>query len=404
VTHAWRHVRAVTPHGVVDDATVVCEDGTIVDMVERGPAPLHAVDGRGLLLLPGLVDTHSDGLEKEITPRTGVAFPLGFALRSFESRVRAAGITTVFHGVGFQHRPEAGRSVERACEVVAAITTLQRDAGRTIDHSILFRFEALDATALDPMLSAIGDARSHLPGEPPIVSFEDHTPGQGQYRDVDGFVALLAAEDPDRSDIEAGVRAHIADAAARRHVRDANLDALRLPVINGTVRLLAHDADTSEAVDAAVASGASVAEFPVSVEAADAARRHGLPIVMGAPNALRGTSHSGNVSARELVARGMCDALASDYLPSTMLAAAFALARDGIVDLVSAVRLVTSGPAAVAGCPGRGRLDVGARADVVLVDDTGDWPVVRSVTSASNPADCAGSGRSGIQERDSRMV
>jgi alpha-D-ribose 1-methylphosphonate 5-triphosphate diphosphatase len=387
VTASWRHVRAVTPSGIVDDATVVCDDGVIVEVLERGAPPSQSIDGHGHLLLPGLVDTHSDGLEKEIAPRTGAAFPLGFALRSFEARVRAAGITTVFHGVGFQHRPDAGRSITRACEFVDAIASLQRDPSRVVDHSILFRFEALDATALEPMLAAIERTRPHLPGSPPIVSFEDHTPGQGQYRDVDGFVALIAAEEPGRQDIEAGVRAHMAEAAARRHVRDANLAALADPVRRGDARLLAHDADTGEAVDIAVDAGASVAEFPVSIEAAAAARRHGIPIVMGAPNALRGTSHSGNVSARELVARGMCDALASDYLPSTMLAAAFALARDGMTDLVSAIGLVTAGPAAVAGCPDRGCIAVGARADLVLVDDRGAWPIVRAVTAALSHSD-----------------
>jgi alpha-D-ribose 1-methylphosphonate 5-triphosphate diphosphatase len=142
---------------------------------------------------------------------------------------------------------------------------------------------------------------------------------------------------------------------------------------------MGHDPDSVEAVQALAARGGSVAEFPTSLEAARAARELGLPVVMGAPNALRGTSHSGNASARELIEHGLVTALASDYLPSGLLAAVFALARSGAADLPTTIGLVTSGPARVAGLDDRGALAPGFRADLTMVDPAGDWPVVWNV-------------------------
>jgi alpha-D-ribose 1-methylphosphonate 5-triphosphate diphosphatase len=129
-----------------------------------------------------------------------------------------------------------------------------------------------------------------------------------------------------------------------------------------------------------------VAEFPLSVEAAAEARRRGMPVVMGAPNVLRGGSHSGNVAAAELVAQGLCDVLASDYLPSTLLAAVFTLVADGISTLPAAMRLVTSGPADLAGLDDRGRLEPGCRADLALVALDGRWPRVTGAWRAAGTA------------------
>ena len=166
---------------------------------------------------------------------------------------------------------------------------------------------------------------------PSLVSFDDHPPGQGRYAEL---------------------------------------------------QLLTHRPATPADVEAAVAAGVRIAEFPVTVEAARAARWHGLAIVMGAPDALRGGSHRGQLSARELVAIGLCDGLASDYMPSALLASAFAVARAGIASLPRALALVTSGPAALVGLPDRGRLAPGARADLVLIDDQGRWPAVIGVHRA----------------------
>jgi alpha-D-ribose 1-methylphosphonate 5-triphosphate diphosphatase len=153
--------------------------------------------------------------------------------------------------------------------------------------------------------------------------------------------------------------------------------------VAGRIRLVGHDMDSRAAVEALRARGGSVAEFPTTVDAARAARELGLPIVMGAPNVMRGESHSGNVSAAALVELGLVDALASDYLPSGLLAGAFTLARNGLTTLPAAIGLVSSGAAAAAGLSDRGRLAAGLRADLALVDDAGTWPVVRATFRAA---------------------
>jgi alpha-D-ribose 1-methylphosphonate 5-triphosphate diphosphatase len=151
----------------------------------------------------------------------------------------------------------------------------------------------------------------------------------------------------------------------------------------GRIRLVGHDMDSPPAVEALRARGGSVAEFPTTVDAARAARELGLPVVMGAPNVLRGESHSGNVPAAALAELGLVDALASDYLPSGLLAGAFTLARSGLATLPAAVGLVTHGAAAAAGLTDRGRLAAGLRADLALADDAGSWPVVRATLRAA---------------------
>ncbi|MEM9714849.1 MAG: alpha-D-ribose 1-methylphosphonate 5-triphosphate diphosphatase, partial [Actinomycetota bacterium] len=379
------NVRAVLPDRVVDDATVVCDQGRIEAITER-VSHRDGVDGHGALCLPGLVDTHSDGLEKEIRPRRTSAFPVEFALTSFEGKLRAAGITTVFHGIGFEERPDYGRTLDQARRSVRMIAE-RRPAEPSVDHRLLFRLEARSQDGLatiEPDLRVLSDWMDGSPPVPPLLSFEDHTPGQGQYRDVERFArAIDPTTLPEGQTVEDVVERRIAEANAKLHLRDRNLAGVRRLARSDEVTLLAHDIETAEQIETAHDDwGAEIAEFPLTVSAARRARELEMAVVAGAPNVVLGGSHSGNVSAAELVANGVCTALASDYQPSTLLAAAFALAANRITDLASAVRLVTDGPAALAGLTDRGRLEVGRMADLTLVDDRGAWPVVIGASRA----------------------
>ncbi|MHA6625433.1 alpha-D-ribose 1-methylphosphonate 5-triphosphate diphosphatase [Pseudonocardia sichuanensis] len=379
-TFAVRDVRAVLPDRVLDGASVVCEGGLITSVRPGGAVPPGALDGRGALLVPGIVDVHSDALERDITPRPGTSFPIGFALAAFESRVRAAGVTTVFHGVGFQDNPGYHRSLEQARAVCAALRERRASGATPVEHRVLHRMDVRSPDALDVLLDCLP-----APGpEVPLVSCEDHTPGQGQYRDLDRFVAARMRELPGRSAEEAAdlVRERIAARDALREHVGRNRSRLAALAAAGRIRLLAHDVDSPEEVRRVHAGGAAVAEFPVTLDAARAAKDAGMPVVMGAPNVIRGGSHSGNVGARELVAAGLVDALASDYSPPALLAAALGLAAERVVALPAAVALVTAGAAAVGGLRDRGRLVEGARADLLLVDDTDRWPRVRTVLPA----------------------
>lgn len=378
MTLAFTDVRAVLPDRVVDGATVVIDDGLIVEIRESGPPDPAAIDGRGAFLLPGLVDTHSDGLEREVSPRANVRLPMSFALRSFEGRLRAAGITTVFHGVAFEDGAHYGRSVELAEESCAVIAEA---ADGLVDHRILYRLDARSDAGLDSLVSC-------LPSEgAPLVSLEDHTPGQGQFRDLARYAEAVAAREamPAAAEADQLVRERIAERDELLTHVARNRSALAELAVSGRITLLAHDPEGTDDIDEAWRRGAAVAEFPVSVEAARAAHRRHMNVVMGAPNVLRGGSHSGNVSAEPLVASRLCDVLASDYLPSSLLAAVFGLVERGAATVPDAVALVTSKPAAMSGLPDRGRLAVGLRADVVLVDVHRGWPRVLGTWRAGDP-------------------
>ncbi|GAA0927269.1 alpha-D-ribose 1-methylphosphonate 5-triphosphate diphosphatase [Pseudonocardia zijingensis] len=371
------HVRAVLPDRVLDDARVAVRDGRIAEV---GPHPAGAgadVDGGGAFCLPGLVDVHSDGLERERVPRPGAEVPWRFALLSFEGKLRAAGITTVFHGAAF----EQGEGSLKVRSVEAALELCRQVAGRgdgPVEHRVLHRLDVRSAEGLAAL-------RTRLAGldAPAVVSHEDHTPGQGQYADRTYYERyLMATRGISADEARAQVDAFAAAREANRDVREEALAFLGERARAGAVWLLGHDPASAAEIAALAGRGGAVAEFPTTVEAARAARERGMPVVMGAPNALRGSSHSGNASARELVARGLVTALASDYLPSGLLAAAFLLAADGVTTLPAAVGMVTGGAARAVDLPDRGTLAPGARADLVLAEAGQPWPVVRTVLRA----------------------
>lgn len=375
------NVRVVLPTRVTEHAAVAVTGGRIAEVLESA-AVRGDVDGGGLLLAPGLIDVHSDALEKERAPRPSAVVPWDFALTSFENKVAAAGITTIFHGAGFHHKVSDGvtRRPSAALELCDAVDAFQSSR---VDHHVLHRFNIRGQDSADLIRMRI-DALTPIAGAV-LLSHEDHTPGQGQYADVEHFIDTLVAAGEERAAVQAKVAERMAEAARTEHIRDANLAWVGDLARAGRVRLLGHDPDTADAIDALAARGGSVAEFPTTIEAARRAREVGLATVAGAPNVLRGASHSGNVSAGELIAHGLVDALASDYLPAGLLGGVGVLARE-VLDLPSAFRLVTSGPAEVAGLSDRGRIQPGQRADLVLVDDSGPWPYAVTTLTAGDPA------------------
>lgn len=404
-------VRAVLPDRVLDDARIVVRGGLIAEVAPRRGVR-GDVDGGGLLVVPGLVDVHSDALERERAPRPTAVLPWDFAIASFEGRLVGAGVTTAFHGAGFQHEhargvrrePEAALELARAVDDTRVVDDERVGRSGRVDHRVLHRLdvtsapgqaalrERLESLPVAPDLAGATDAGATDAGTagdpPPLVSHEDHTPGQGQYADPEQLVRYIVGEDgltPD--DARQRVAALQATRAGAHVERDGALAWLGDLARAGRIRLMGHDPDTVEAVEALEARGAVAAEFPTTLVAAREARARGLLVVAGAPNALRGASHSGNVSAAQLLAEGLVDALASDYLPSALLGAVARIVRDRTCDLPAAVHLVTAGPAAVAGFTDRGALRPGLRADLALVEDRrGPWPqVIATLTACLSP-------------------
>lgn len=382
-TYTIRNVRAVLPDRVLDNASVFVRDGRIDGITEGGRNDPADLDGGNLLLTAGFIDVHSDALEKERSPRANAEVPIDFAIASFEGRVSSAGITTMFHGAGFQHQLASGvqRSAERGLETCTVV-----DATRSyrVDHRVLHRLQIHSEEGADALAHRLGSMPDGRADVPPLVSHEDHTPGQGQYADPDVMKAsVIASEGLSEAEADRRVTRLVEESRAGAETRKRNLAWLSTLAAAGRVRLLGHDPDTAGTVDALHSRSGAVAEFPTTLEAARRARELGLLIVAGAPNAVRGESHSGNVSAAALAEHGLVDALASDYMPTSLLAGAFVLVRQGLLDLPAGISLLTSGPARVGGLDGRGVITEGALADFALIDDAiGRWPRVVTTLKA----------------------
>ena len=343
-------LRLVLADRVVPRGAVRIEEGCIAEVAEM---PGRAA---ALTLIPGIVDLHGDMIEKEVEPRPDCAFPLDVAVANLDSRLAAAGVTTAYAGVSFAEGKRGLRSEERAGELVEALARL-RPTART-DLRVHARFEVGNARA-EPLLRGLL-AR----GVVDMVSLTDHTPGQGQYRDVEQYVAYYSRVNG-RSVEEATARAHARMAAPPAwevaQAVTAMARAQGLPIAS-------HDDDTPGKVALMRSLGATISEFPVTLEAAAAARAAGMATLMGAPNALRGRSMTGNVTALAVLEAGLLDALAADYHQGAMLPAVFAWVREGRLSLPAAVALLTAGPAAAAGLGDRGAIAPGMRADLVVLE------------------------------------
>lgn len=380
-------VRAVLPHEVLPHASVEVRDGRI-SAIRRGTrigraegTGVPTIDGGGLLLLPGLVDVHSDGLEAAVRPRPRALLPGDQAVASVEARLLGTGVTTAFHPMAHRTTTALGRPLHEDPDL--EVDELLRSAtAPRMDHRVLHRLDVLCGTGRARLLEVLAAARPE-PSVPALVSLEDHTPGQGQYHDQQAMVRLIRSQENLTADAaQARVQQLHRRGQESAGVRAAAFEQLVALQARGRVRLLLHDPDTARTVESFARAGGAVAEFPTTLEAARSARAQGLLVVAGAPNLLRGGSHSGNVSAAELVDLELVDALASDYVPGSLLGAASIAARTR--GWAEAARLVTSGPASVAGLEDRGALEPGRRADLILVDDqAGPWPIVRWARSAS---------------------
>ncbi len=364
-------VRLVLPDCVLPSASLYFEQGKISE-VKDGAAKKPDLHGTGLTAIAGLVDLHGDMLERELEPRPGAAFPIDLSLLELDKRLAAAGITTAYAAISFsEHRAKHIRSEERAKEIVEGVAGLRESL--LTDMRIHARFEITNHRAA-PILRDLLSAKMV-----DMVSLNDHTPGQGQYRDLEQFISYISRwQDKSREEVENNVRERMQKSADAPPAWDVIGEITQLARLAGMV-VASHDDDSPEKVALVQSVGASLSEFPVTLEAAKAARECGMKIIMGAPNALRGGSHSGNLSALEALQNGLLDILASDYYPAAMLRAALSIAERGLLTLPEAINLISLNPARAVGMHHRGSLEVGQCADVVLLDHNDNHRVVATL-------------------------
>lgn len=365
---------AVLPDGLLEDARLVVEDGRtsgIGTAYLRTTSTDARIDAGGCWVLPGAVDIHGDGLEQQIRPRPLAEIPLELAIHAGDRLLAAAGVTTTFHAVKFSDDPGRERTVKQAKEISAALHSYQAAEERLVDHFVLHRLDVRmpgSWEALWPHLRA---------SEVPYVSMDDNRPGQGQFRDVERYARRLR---PRLTALGIAVEDYLDD-----QVKDdpetvaRNQRALSEAVKAGSVKAASHDDDSPEHVRERREMGCTVAEFPITEEAALTARELGMPTVVGAPNALRGGSTANNVSAHRLLELGVVSALCSDYSPWSMWWAVFRLASEGWSSLERLVRMVTLAPAQVVGLDGdRGAIAEGLRADIVILRPSWGVPKVEA--------------------------
>jgi alpha-D-ribose 1-methylphosphonate 5-triphosphate diphosphatase len=356
--------------------SVTIEQGIISDIAEGDHIPAGAMDCQGDLVLPGLVELHTDNVERHIEPRPEVDWPHLPALIAHDAELASTGITTVFDAmrVGSVHSGK-GRFTDYARKLADELLAARAQGFFKISHFLHLRAEVCSETLLEE-LTAFGP--SDRVG---IVSLMDHTPGQRQFRDL---AALKTYVSKKRGMNDAEFAEHVETLLGlqkrfgTKHEAGAVAEAGRLGAV-----LASHDDTTADHVATSARNGVGFAEFPTTVEAAETCRAHGIAVMMGAPNLIRGGSHSGNVAAEQLAQADLLDIVSSDYVPSALLLSAFRLA-DIWHDLPRAVATVTGNPANAARLTDRGALQTGLRGDVLRVRKIDRTPLLRGVWSQGN--------------------
>jgi alpha-D-ribose 1-methylphosphonate 5-triphosphate diphosphatase len=377
----------IQPDQILEGGAISVRDGLIAEVAPAAAAltqrPAREIDAEGAYLLPGLIDLHNDGYEYELNPRPGANLPAPLAFATFERRLISAGVTTEFHAISFMNRPSTGRTVsaaERACSYIAE---LRQDGFRPVDHQILHRLDVWSPSVMDMVFASV----DRMPVR--YVSLNDHTPGQGQFRDVDGYIARMKAYEQARGTSPLDVENMLQTMASRAADTDT------LPAIYARLRaehdkqplvIATHDDDSADKVNLGWELGARVAEFPVTVEAGQRQRELGMPIMVGAPNIVRGGSQSGNLDARELIQLGLADIICADYHVPSLLPSAFRLVDEGLKDLPAAIRMLTLNAARAVGLTDRGAIEPGLLADVQIVRmGTSGLPSVEQVFREGRP-------------------
>jgi alpha-D-ribose 1-methylphosphonate 5-triphosphate diphosphatase len=367
--------RLVLADRTVDAGWVAIVDGMIADFGEGRP-PDRAEDLGGDLLMPGLVELHTDHLEAHYMPRPTVYWDPVAAVVSYDGQLATCGITTVLDSLRVW-REEGADEVGGEASVLAAAIATARDANmlRT-NHFLHLRCEV-------PMPDVVAEASDLIKrADVRLVSLMDHTPGQRQFRDEQKLRAYYRGKSGGLSDAELDVlfekrREYAAIYAA------SNYQKLVALARQHGAPIASHDDTTLEHVEQAIHDRVAIAEFPTTVEAAHALHAAGIRVLMGAPNLVRGGSHSGNVATAELAKAGVLDVMSSDYVPASLLMAALCLPKAvPAIELPAAIRTVTKTPAEAVGLDDRGEIAIGRRADLIRVHVAKDIPVVRSVWRA----------------------
>lgn len=348
---------------------VEAKTGTIAGIGHGNGVP-RTLNANGLTVLPGIVDIHGDAFERQMMPRPGVDFPIDVALADTDRQVIANGITTVFHGVTWSWEPGL-RGPKNARSMLDAIERMQSSLAADTRYHLRHETYNLDAEA---------EISGWLTGKRiGLLAFNDHMTSIVKAKDRAHKIASMIP----RSGLSSTEFEELVERTVRRgNEVPASVSRLaEIAVANG-IPILSHDDASPEQRRWYRSLGCKLSEFPVNVETAEEAARESDDIIFGAPNVVRGGSHTGWTKASDMVARGLCSVLASDYYYPAPLLAAFRLAAEDILPFDKAWALVSESPARAAGLTDRGRIAEGQRADLILVDAVAERPRVVATIAA----------------------
>ena len=352
--------------------SLLIRDGLIADISEGASNLPEAQDLDGALLLPGLVELHTDNLEKHMSPRPGVDWPSASAVLTHDAQIVAAGITTVFDALSIGDINPKGKRMQQLGVMLEAIAAAEAAGQTRAEHRLHLRCEVSHPQCLELFRELVEQPLVQL------VSVMDHAPGQRQFARMEKYREYYMGKyHLSPAEMDRFVSEQLANSA--RHSdqqRAAIVDICR----SRELALASHDDATLEHVTESADYGMAIAEFPTTFEAAEASHARGLKVLMGAPNIVRGGSHSGNIAAADLARRGVLDILSSDYYPASLLQAALGLAEQANgYDLPRAIATISLAPAHAAGLDDRGEIAVGLRADLVQAQVHKGQPVIGQV-------------------------
>jgi alpha-D-ribose 1-methylphosphonate 5-triphosphate diphosphatase len=350
--------------------TVTMSGGHITGVDEASSSAPGAIDMEGDYLMAGLIELHTDNLEKHCVPRPNVHWPVASAVLAHDAQIAAAGITTVFDAVAVGGALDNDSREKMLTEAANAIRDAVQHGDLRATHFLHMRCEVSN-----PNMLALYEPFRNEPLVK-LVSIMDHTPGQRQFVDENKLRAYYQG----KYGLDEAQFAKMV--ISRKKNQAIYSDKHRLEIANNCreqgMVTASHDDATTAHIEEADALGITISEFPTTLEAAHAARAKGMTTIMGGPNVVRGGSHSGNVSASDLAEAGLLDALSSDYVPSSLLHGALMLHDNNGLNLSDAIATVTRNPARMVGISDRGEIAISKRADLIRVHRLDDGtPVVR---------------------------
>lgn len=366
----FKNARLVLADEVKDGSLSVDTNG-MIDSI-GAPTDVDGHDCDGDFLLPGLVELHTDHLETHYAPRPKVRWNPVAAVQAHDAQIACAGITTVFDALRVGMDEDADLRYPDMRILADAIETGKEENRLRADHFIHLRCEVSAVDVLEAFKVFEEDDAIRL------ISLMDHTPGQRQFVSLDAYkIYFQGKKGFSDQEMEAFIKRRQESASEHAPENRKRLSAIAQ---ERGISIASHDDATTEHVEEAIELKTRIAEFPTTKEAAKASHDAGMAVLMGAPNVVRGGSHSGNVSARELAEAGHLDVLSSDYIPASLIQAAFQLADEiDTISLPKAIATVTSTPASAIGLTDRGSLESGLRADLIQVKLVGNVPIVRGV-------------------------